>query len=161
MLDRDGFRLNVGMVIANAENKLLWCRRFGRADAWQFPQGGVQANETLKETMYRELKEEIGLTANDVGYLSETKRWLKYYLPEHYRRYHIKPLCIGQKQKWFLLRFISCEENIHLNHTKDQEFDTWQWVDYWHPLEQVISFKKEVYQKVLEIFEPILFAGNK
>jgi len=158
MLDRDGFRLNVGIIITNQQNKLLWCCRSGKLDAWQFPQGGVQADETLKEAMYRELYEELGLEPTDVEYLSETKRWLRYRLPKQYRRYRIKPLCIGQKQKWFLLRLMGGEERIRLDSMPHQEFDAWEWVDYWYPVDHVIDFKRSVYKKTLKIFEPILFS---
>ncbi|MCL5260219.1 MAG: RNA pyrophosphohydrolase [Gammaproteobacteria bacterium] len=156
MIDRDGFRLNIGIILSNDQGQLFWGKRVGSADAWQFPQGGMLPYETIYETMYRELTEEIGLNKNDVEIIGVTKRWLRYRLPHHMRRYFQSPLCIGQKQKWFLLKLTSKEENICLTCTAKPEFVSWKWVDYWQPLDQVIYFKREIYQKVLKEFEPML-----
>ncbi len=152
VIDRQGFRLNVGIIIVNDQGQLLWARRHGNPNAWQFPQGGINANETLAEAMYRELHEELGLSPEHVEIIAKTKGWLRYRLPKHFRRYDSKPLCIGQKQKWFLLRLSDSEDKITLDHCDKPEFDQWKWVDYWFPLEQVISFKKSVYRKVLKEF---------
>lgn len=156
MIDADGYRPNVGIVIANQANQLLWCRRVGKANAWQFPQGGIQAGESAMIAMYRELTEELGLEEKDVECVAETKTWLTYILPKAFRRYHSKPLCIGQKQKWFLLRLCSDESALKLDLCKDQEFDAWCWVSYWHPVDHVIQFKQAVYRSVLKEFAPQL-----
>jgi putative (di)nucleoside polyphosphate hydrolase len=156
MIDRQGFRLNVGIILANSENRLFWGKKAGHKDAWQFPQGGVNSYETLQETMYRELTEEIGLTVEDVEILGVTKKWSYYTLPHAMQRHYQKPLCIGQKQRWFLIKLISHESRIHFKHTDSPEFTDWRWVDYWHPLKEVISFKEEVYRKALEELEPFL-----
>lgn len=157
VIDKKGYRLNVGIVLANATGQVFWGKRIGSADDWQFPQGGVHPYETLEETMYRELTEEIGLEANDVEILHVSKRWLRYELPQskHHSKVYDNP-CIGQRQKWFLLRLISHENNICLNCAPKPEFDGWRWVDYWHPLKQVIYFKREIYHNVLREFEPIV-----
>ena len=112
MIDRRGYRLNVGIIMVNDVGKVFLAKRLGH-DAWQFPQGGLDNFETIHEAMYRELTEEIGLTEADVDVLAVTKTWLHYQLPKQYQRPHQKPLCIGQKQKWFLLRLIGSEKNIH------------------------------------------------
>ncbi len=156
MIDRRGFRLNVGIILANDANEVFWGKRPGYQDAWQFPQGGVNPYETLLETMYRELTEEIGLLATDVEFLGVTKRWLYYRLPYCFQRHHQKPLCIGQKQKWFLLRLITDESKIRFDQTDSPEFTDWRWADYWHPLQQVIAFKREVYKKALIELQPLL-----
>lgn len=156
MIDDKGFRLNVGIIVCNADNQLLWCRRFGKAGAWQFPQGGIHDAESPKEAMYRELLEELGLAPSDVACLGESAQWLSYVLPEAYRRHRSKPLCIGQKQKWFLLRLLSEDSAIRLDVAAEQEFDQWQWVSYWTPMTQVIAFKREVYQQILDEFSSIL-----
>lgn len=156
MIDADGYRPNVGIIIANDQNQLLWCRRLGKSDAWQFPQGGIRANETPEKAMYRELTEELGLTSSDVHCLAQMKDWVSYLLPEAYRRYHSKPLCIGQKQKWFLLRLVSPDTALKLDLSEDQEFDQWRWVDYWYPKDHVIAFKRAVYQTVLTEFATVL-----
>ena len=158
VIDSEGFRLNVGIIIHNDQGQLLWCRRIWKNDAWQFPQGGIQEGETPLMAMYRELEEELGLTAADVEVVAESATWLSYILPPEFRRYYSKPLCIGQKQKWYLLHLTSSVDAIQLAGREEQEFDAWRWVDYWYPLTDVIEFKHDVYQQVLTEFAAIL--GN-
>lgn len=158
---KDGFRLNVGIIIVNTRGQLLWARRAGFKNAWQFPQGGIHGNETTYKAMYRELREELGLMPQDVTVLAESKKWLSYLLPEQFRRYENKPLVIGQKQKWFLLQLITRDTHIHLNYSENPEFDRWRWVDYWYPLDHVIEFKKKVYEKVLQEFESVVLDLKK
>ncbi len=153
VIDQRGYRLNVGMVILNKEGQVLLGRRPGVSNAWQFPQGGLLPNETPKEALFRELFEELGLRSEDVEYLSETRGWLSYRLPERFRRYDTKPLCVGQRQKWFLLRLLVDDQRIRLDRAEKPEFDDWHWVDYWYPMEHVVAFKRKVYHKVLRAFE--------
>jgi len=155
MIDEEGYRQNVGIILTNEDGKVLWARRIGQ-DAWQFPQGGILKTESPEEALYRELWEEVGLDDRHVDILAYTNDWLRYQLPKHLIRYGSKPLCIGQKQIWFLLRLKTSEENIRLNHTDTPEFDGWRWVDFWHPLTEVVSFKRDVYQMALEEFAPLL-----
>ena len=105
MIDSDGFRPNVGIILVNALGQVLWARRIGQ-DAWQFPQGGIQGRETPEQAMFRELKEEIGLSPGDVKVLAVTRGWLRYRLPKRMIRRHSHPVCVGQKQKWFLFKLI-------------------------------------------------------
>lgn len=150
MIDAEGFRPNVGIIICNPRGQVLWAKRIGQ-DAWQFPQGGIRQGERLQQAMYRELKEEVGLEARDVEILSSTRDWLYYQLPRHYIRQNSNPVCIGQKQKWFLLRLRGEESRICLaNQHMAPEFDDWQWVSFWYPLSQVIDFKREVYRQALK-----------
>ena len=150
MIDAEGFRPNVGIIICNPRGQVLWAKRIGQ-DAWQFPQGGIRQGERLQQAMYRELKEEVGLEARDVEILSSTRDWLYYQLPRHYIRQNSNPVCIGQKQKWFLLRLRGEESRICLaNQNMTPEFDDWQWVSFWYPLSQVIDFKREVYRQALK-----------
>lgn len=156
VIDEQGYRLNVGIVVVNQHGELLWGRRVGNPNAWQFPQGGISSDETPREAMYRELTEELGLNPEDVEYLGETKKWLSYRLPKQFRRYNSKPLCVGQKQKWFLLRLLVSDSHINLDKSGTPEFDHWRWVDYWYPLNHVIDFKQTVYQKILKEFEKLV-----
>lgn len=158
LIDKDGFRLNVGIVIFNDDKQLLLAKRVGMKQAWQFPQGGMVVDETPTEALYRELYEELGLEAHQVQVIAETKEWLSYLLPKQFIRRDSKPLCIGQKQKWFLLHLLSEDSEIHLDRAPNPEFDEWRWVDFWYPIDHVIAFKKEVYEKVLTEFEPYIKA---
>ena len=149
MIDSDGFRANVGIILANTQGQVLWAKRIGH-DSWQFPQGGIDYGETPLDAMYRELYEEVGLYPQHVELLAVTKDWLRYRLPKRYVRTNQEPLCIGQKQKWFLLRLDENNaQNIRFDISKP-EFDEWQWVSYWYPLNQVVAFKRGVYQKALQ-----------
>jgi putative (di)nucleoside polyphosphate hydrolase len=149
VVDRAGYRLNVGIILINESDRAFWGRRAGH-DAWQFPQGGVKSNETALEAMYRELKEEVGLEKGDIDVLGSTKRWLKYRLPKQYIRYGSIPLVIGQKQKWFLLRITCNEQKLRLDLSDSPEFDSWRWIDFNEPPEHVIYFKRQVYQQALK-----------
>lgn len=136
--------------MANSHGQVLWARRVGGRDAWQFPQGGMNKGESPEQALFRELEEEVGLTADDVEILGRTRGWLRYRLPKQFIRAGQKPLCIGQKQKWFLLRILSDDDAVRLNLNKKPEFDHWQWVSYWYPLNEVVSFKREVYRKAMK-----------
>lgn len=150
MVDSQGFRPNVGIVITNPQGQLLWARRVGNHDAWQFPQGGIQHNESPEQAMYRELHEEVGLLPQHVRVLGCTRDWLHYRLPNKFVRPHENPVCIGQKQKWFLLEMLAADEAVSLVHSDEPpEFNYWRWVSYWYPTNKVVSFKREVYRRAL------------
>ncbi|MDY6890027.1 MAG: RNA pyrophosphohydrolase [Pseudomonadota bacterium] len=155
MIDADGFRPNVGIILVNSQGQVLWAKRIGQ-NAWQFPQGGIQARETPRQAMYRELREEIGLSPHDVEIMAVTRGWLRYRLPKRMIRRHSHPVCVGQKQKWFLLRMLSEDSAVQIDHTDSPEFDRWEWVSYWYPLGQVVSFKREVYRKAMKELSPRL-----
>jgi len=150
VIDSDGFRPNVGIMLANDQGQLLWARRVGGHDAWQFPQGGISPGESPEQALYRELYEEVGLVRDAVEVLGTTKGWLRYRLPRRFIREGQQPLCIGQKQKWFLLRLLESDAAVQLDLNDKPEFDHWQWVSYWYPLNQVISFKREVYRRAMK-----------
>jgi putative (di)nucleoside polyphosphate hydrolase len=147
-IDDEGFRANVGIILSNAEGRLLLGGRVG-AKGWQFPQGGMVCGEDAEQAMYRELEEEIGLQAADVDILGVTQDWLRYRLPDKYVRRHSKPLCIGQKQRWFMLRLLSSPQNVRFDRSDVPEFDRVRWVDFWRPVNEVIYFKRRVYARAL------------
>ena len=156
MIDPDGFRPNVGIILSNPEGQLLWARRIGQ-NAWQFPQGGMRSDETPSEAMYRELAEEVGLYPEHVEVMGATRGWLRYRLPRQFVRRKSRPVCIGQKQVWFMLRMLCADQDVCLDQTENPEFDRWRWVDYWHPLNEVVAFKRNVYKKALRELAPLLF----
>lgn len=156
MIDAEGFRANVGIVISNDAGEVFWAKRIGQ-DAWQFPQGGIKADESAEVAMFRELREEVGLLPEHVEIIGCTNDWLKYWLPEKFIRQNSMPLCIGQKQIWYLLKLVADEINVDLAHSRKPEFDHWEWIDYWSPGKEVIEFKRTVYQQALKEFAPFLF----
>lgn len=155
MIDREGYRHNVGIILVNPRGKLFWARRIGE-DSWQFPQGGIRADETPEEALFRELAEEVGLRPEDVEVVGWTQDWLRYRLPKRFVHQRRKPVCIGQKQRWFLLKLISHEERVRLDTSAKPEFDHWCWVDHEAPVNEVVSFKRNVYQRALDELIPLI-----
>lgn len=148
MIDPDGYRPNVGIILMRDDGRLFWARRVHR-DGWQFPQGGMNSDETPLEAMYRELREETGLSPQHVELLHSTPGWLRYRLPSRCVRPGEKPRCIGQKQVWFLLRLLCEDSEVRFDACEKPEFDRFRWVDYWYPVEHVVPFKREVYARAL------------
>jgi putative (di)nucleoside polyphosphate hydrolase len=148
MIDTKGYRPNVGIILCNDEGRVFWAKRKG-VNSWQFPQGGIDCDEDPETAMYRELWEETGLMTEHVELIGRTRYWLRYKLPEKYIRKKSLPLCIGQKQIWFVLRLVADETNVRFDCGEKQEFDDWKWVDYWDPLKDVIYFKRKVYKKAM------------
>jgi putative (di)nucleoside polyphosphate hydrolase len=154
-IDAEGFRANVGIVLTNNTGQLFWAKRIGM-DAWQFPQGGIKPREPLEKAMYRELREEIGLLPEHVQIIGCTRDWLRYELPERFIRKNSRPLCRGQKQRWYLLRLLGDENAVRLDLSESPEFDSWRWVNFWDPVNEVIEFKRKVYSAVLSELEEML-----
>ena len=155
-IDADGYRANVGIILTNDEGKVLLAGRVG-SKGWQFPQGGMLTGEAPLDAMFRELEEEIGLGQNDVEVLGTTDDWIRYRLPERFVRRDSKPLCIGQKQQWFMLRLTAPEERLRFDLCETPEFDRWRWVEYWKPVNEVIYFKRRVYAQALHELGPNLY----
>lgn len=155
-IDAEGFRANVGIVLMRGTGSVFLGRRTG-GRGWQFPQGGVRQGEEPERAVYRELQEEVGLTEQEVSLLGSTTEWLRYRLPPRYVRRHQQPLCIGQKQRWFLFRISSDDVKFDLAQTTEPEFDGWRWVSYWEPVRAVIYFKRDVYTHALDQLAPFAF----
>ncbi|MGO4765241.1 RNA pyrophosphohydrolase [Cupriavidus sp. 2KB_3] len=159
MLDREGFRPNVGIILINARNEVFWGKRIGE-HSWQFPQGGIKYGETPEQAMYRELQEEVGLLPEHVRIVGRTRDWLRYEVPDKFIRREIRGHYKGQKQIWFLLRMVCRDCDIHLRATDHPEFDAWRWSQYWVPLDAVIEFKRDVYQMALTELSRFLNRGR-
>jgi putative (di)nucleoside polyphosphate hydrolase len=148
MLDRDGYRPNVGIILCNAKNEVFWGKRI-KEHSWQFPQGGIKAGETPEQAMYRELQEEVGLLPCHVRILGRTRDWLRYDVPTHWIKREWRGSYRGQKQIWFLLRLVGRDCDVSLRASTHPEFDAWRWNNYWVQLDAVIEFKRGVYQQAL------------
>jgi putative (di)nucleoside polyphosphate hydrolase len=148
MLDRDGFRPNVGIILLNQRNQVFWGKRL-RTHSWQFPQGGIKQGESPEQAMFRELHEEVGLRPEHVRIVARTREWLRYEVPQHFIRRDARGHYKGQKQIWFLLQLMGRDTDMNLRATNHPEFDAWRWSDYWVPLDAVIEFKRGVYQTAL------------
>ncbi|QLI81072.1 RNA pyrophosphohydrolase [Chitinibacter fontanus] len=167
MLDRDGYRPNVGIIIVNRQNQVFWGKRV-REHSWQFPQGGIKQGETPEQAMFRELAEEVGLLPEHVEIVGRTRDWVKYDVPTNWVRREWRGTYKGQKQIWFLLRLVGRDSDVCLRKTTHPEFDAWRWNEYWSPLEAVIEFKRGVYEAALgelaryigQTQDPPLFGGN-
>jgi len=155
MLDRDGYRPNVAIVIVNAKNQVFWGKRI-REHSWQFPQGGIDPGETPERAMYRELREEVGLVPDHVRILGRTRDWLRYDVPQRWIRREWRGSYKGQKQIWYLVRLVGRDSDMNLRASEKPEFDAWRWHDYWVPLDSVIDFKREVYRLALLELERFL-----
>jgi len=151
VVDKDGFRSNVAIVIGDGSGRLFWAKRLGQT-AWQFPQDGIDRGESVEDALYRELYEEVGLESGDINIIQRSKKWLRYNIPQQMQRKHSKPLCIGQKQRWFYLQMTCDPEKVRFDTSGTPEFDDWQWVNYWYPVNSVISFKRTVYRNALQEF---------
>ena len=144
-------------------SEVFWGKRVGQ-HSWQFPQGGIAHGESPEQAMYRELHEEVGLLPEHVQIIGRTRDWLRYDVPEEYlRRQHAtrvhRAAYRGQKQIWFLLRFVGLDSDIQLRATEHPEFDAWRWVPFWIQLDAVIDFKREVYQLALSELARYLAKG--
>ena len=159
VIDLDGYRHNVGIILSNREGMVLWARRIGQ-EAWQFPQGGIRGDETPEQAMFRELAEEVGLQPSDVAIRGCTRGWLRYRLPQRYIRHNTNPVCVGQKQVWFLLSLLCPDTKVCLDLSERPEFDRWCWVDYWRPLQEVVSFKRGVYECALRELAPLVLPNQ-
>ena len=158
VIDSEGFRANVGIVLMRGAGEVFLGRRTG-GRGWQFPQGGVRRGEELEQALYRELHEEVGLTRGDVELVGGTADWVRYRLPPRYVRRNRRPMCIGQKQRWFLLRLRRPDATFVFDSTNEPEFDQWRWSDYWEPVREVIYFKRPVYMRALTELAPLAFPG--
>ena len=152
----DGFRANVGIVIFNQKQQVFFAKRRYQS-GWQFPQGGIQLGESPKKAMFRELLEETGLDKRSVELIYISDYWYDYRIPKKSIRKATNGITvIGQRQKWFLLKLKDGSTNISLTSSPIQEFDSWKWIKPQLSIEQVIGFKKRVYEKVIDEFLPFI-----
>lgn len=148
------YRNCVGILLLNKKNQILVGNRIDSpSSAWQMPQGGIDKGESPLEAAYRELEEEIG--TNKAKVLDEFHTWLSYELPPSLRQKLWKGKYIGQKQKWFGMRFIGNDNDINI-HTKKPEFKEWRWLKVTELPSIAVPFKKDIYTRLANDFYPKL-----
>ena len=148
------YRPNAGIIIFNKKGKLLWCKR-KTGDGWQFPQGGIDEGESPEDAILRETYEEVGLQSKHIEIIKENERWIEYDVPKEKipKYFSLKNRNFkGQRQKWFLARFLGEDHEINLNLHNQIEFTDWTWSSYWHPVAAGVVFKRDSYRKVLNDF---------
>ena len=153
IMNKKNYRKGVGIIVVNGNGQFFLGKRVG-AQAWQFPQGGIDPGETPGDALYRELYEETGIKQEKVQILSVSRKWLVYHIPHVYQRSNKK--YDGAMQKWFLLKFTGVNEDINLNAFNHAEFDGWKWADKKTAINNVIRFKKAVYESIFNEFSEIL-----
>ena len=159
-IDADGYRANVGIILMHEDGRVFLGGRPG-GRGWQFPQGGIRRDEAFEDALYRELHEEVGLAASDVAFVGATTDWLRYRLPPQYLRRRGAPRCVGQRQRWALLRLRAAEDRLRFDATGEPpEFDRWRWAEYWDPVREVIYFKREVYRRALHELGALAFPAG-
>ncbi|MDR2458969.1 MAG: RNA pyrophosphohydrolase [Holosporales bacterium] len=164
--DSSRFRMGVGMVLINDDKKIF----AGKKNAvntqmvswflkkpWQMPQGGIEDGETPLEAVLRELKEEVG--TDNVEVIAETNDWLEYLVPCALRRKGNK--VVGQRQKWFLLKFLGDDSAININATSHREFDAWRWMSAGNIIRLSVHFKKRLYMDVFKKFHWYICPNEK
>lgn len=154
MSEQRPFRPGVGVVLFNQDGLVLAAKRIDTpGDAWQLPQGGIDAGETPQQAAMRELKEEIGTDKAEI--IAETGEWLTYDLPPELRDKVWGGRFRGQRQKWFAMRFLGRDADIDIDHDDHPEFSEWRWM----PLEQlprlIVPFKRPLYERLVREFGPI------
>ncbi len=150
------YRPCVGLMLMNAEGLIFVGQRNDRhKDAWQMPQGGVDKGEDPRDAVLRELWEETGVTPDLVEIIAETDGWLPYDLPHDIVPNIWKGRYRGQEQKWYLMRFLGRDDQIDIA-TEHPEFTHWKWQDPKRLVDEIVPFKKDVYQQVLSAFQPHL-----
>ena len=149
------YRPCVGIFLINDAGKVLVGRRIGaEADAWQMPQGGIDAGEDPAEAALRELEEETGTSSARI--IGEAAEWVRYDLPNEMIGKIWQGRYRGQRQKWFALRFLGTDDEINPAGVAHPEFDGWQWMDAGDLVANVVAFKREIYAMIVDEFAPLL-----
>lgn len=148
------YRSGVGIVVLNKDKKIFVGKRIdNHSDAWQMPQGGIDAGEDEDQTMFRELAEETGI--KNVRVIAKSSKYLYYNLPYKLQKKFWGGKFLGQKQRWYLVEFLGDDQSINLN-TEDPEFSEWKWVDKNEIISFIVSFKRDLYQDVIDEFRSYL-----
>ncbi|MCP5367629.1 MAG: RNA pyrophosphohydrolase [Hyphomicrobiales bacterium] len=145
------YRKGVGAVLINGDGKVFVAKRIDTpGEAWQMPQGGLDDGEKPRKAVIRELREEIG--TDKVEIIAKSRTWIKYDLPDHLLGRVWKGRYRGQKQRWFLMRFLGEDGDIDLDASSHPEFDAWRWVDFHALPDLIVPFKRQLYEDIVQEF---------
>ena len=146
------YRRGVGVMLLNRDGKVFVAARVDNPDdAWQMPQGGIDADEEPWAAVLREVEEETGITPDLVERIADCEEPLRYDIPEEWRPSHWDKQWKGQLQRWFLARFLGRDEDVNLD-TEHPEFRAWKWVEPEQVPELIVPFKRELYERLLQDF---------
>lgn len=150
------YRSGVGIMIIDQQKRIFVGKRIdNHSDAWQMPQGGLDAGETEDEALLREMKEETGISSHEVKILSQSSKHYYYNLPYKLQKKFWGGKYLGQKQRWYLIEFCGDEKNIDVA-TEDPEFSEWKWISKENLLGAIVAFKRDLYEEVMKEFESFL-----
>jgi len=146
------YRSGVGIMLINPEKKIFVGKRIdNHSDAWQMPQGGTDPGEDEDLAMFRELKEETGISSVDVKLIGKSRGYFYYNLPYKLQKKFWGGKYLGQKQRWYLAELVGDESRINLNHEKP-EFSEWKWIEKDKLINVVVGFKRGLYRDVIKEF---------
>ncbi len=148
------YRQGVGIVLVNARKLVFVARRIDTKQAWQMPQGGIDAGEAPQAAARRELEEETGVVSATV--MAQTPSWLSYDLPAHLAARRWQGRYRGQRQLWFAMRFDGSDDEIDLGRGRHPEFDAWRWAAPAAVMAGAVDFKRDLYRQVLRQFAALL-----
>ena len=155
-LDKLPYRPNVGIMVVNKDGHIFVAKRIDHySDAWQMPQGGIEPDEDLQTAALRELHEETGISDNKVDQVAEIEEWITYDLPTNLIPQLWNGKYRGQKQKWFLMKFLGDDADIDIE-TQHPEFSSWKWIAPEELPQTIVSFKRDVYVRVLDEFQSFI-----
>ena len=150
------YRSGVGVMLINGDKEIFVGKRIdNHSDAWQMPQGGIDAGEEEDLAMFRELEEETGISKGEISVVGKSSRYFYYNLPYKLQKKFWGGKYLGQKQRWYLAQFTGDEKQIDVQ-TEDPEFSAWKWIKRDRIINSIVAFKRPMYEDVIKEFSKYL-----